>query len=216
MAKKGPRDTAAERGRVRRTKGAKPPRTTARSAKPERPARPTRLTESVRVTDTTIAAFTPDPDNLRQHTPRSLGVIEDAIQSAGFARSIVIDERNVILAGNGATEAAASVGLTKATIVDVPADTLVAVRRKNLTDFQKRVLAIADNRANELSAFDGPKLRARLEQLTGGDEDQLARLGFRKDDFAKLTAGVPRFSDPTTNTTTPDEGLKCPRCHRLQ
>lgn len=165
------------------------------------------------VTLTTIAAFTPDPDNLRRHTARSLGVIEESIQAAGFGRSIVVDERNRVLAGNGSLEAAASVGLTKAAIVDAPPGTLVAVQRTGLNPTQKRVLKIADNRANELSEFDGPKLRAALETLTGGDDDALAKLGFRDGDLAKL-AGTGR----TDAAAAHDEegGLRCPRCRRLQ
>jgi len=160
-----------------------------------------------------VSTFTPDPDNLRVHTARSLAVIEDAIQAAGFSRSIVIDEGNMILAGNGATEAAASVGLTKAVVVDAGPDTLVAVRRRGLNDKQKRHLAIADNRANELSTFDGPKLRAALDTMTAGDDDLMAKLGFRKDDLASMS-GRASTSDGLSGGT--EEGERCPRCRRLQ
>ena len=45
----------------------------------------------------------PDPKNARKHTRRNVAMVVDASQKVGTARSIVIDEKGVILAGN-ATE----------------------------------------------------------------------------------------------------------------
>src|SRR5688500_9536719 len=96
-----------------------------------RPKRPMRITDLV-----------PDPLNRRAHNPRNLGMVADALRKVGAARSIVIDEDNVILAGNGVTEAAVAAGITKLHVVDADGDTVVAVRRKGLTVGQKRELAI--------------------------------------------------------------------------
>src|SRR3990167_6269070 len=93
----------------------------------------------------------PDPRNARRHTPRNVGMIVDALQHVGAARSIVIDEDGVILAGNATVEAAAEAGSTAVQGVDVPGDTLVAVRRRGLTTQQKTALALYDNRASELA-----------------------------------------------------------------
>ena len=60
---------------------------------------------------THIKDLTPDPENRRAHNPRNLGMVVDALHAVGAARSIVIDEDNVILAGNGVTEAAAEAGV---------------------------------------------------------------------------------------------------------
>jgi hypothetical protein len=46
-------------------------------------------------------------------------MVVDALHEVGAARSIVIDENSVILAGNGVTEAAAEAGITKVRIIDV-------------------------------------------------------------------------------------------------
>src|SRR4051812_49918078 len=90
-------------------------------------------------------------------------MVVDSLQHVGAARSIVIDEDNVILAGNGVTEAAAEAGITKLRIVDAAGDELVAVRRTGLTDEQKRALAIYDNRTAELAEWDAEQLKADLE-----------------------------------------------------
>lgn len=101
-----------------------------------------------------IAALVPDPHNRRKHTPRNIGLIVDALHKVGAARSIVIDEDNIVRAGNGTLEAAAEAGITKLLIVDADGSTLVAVRRTGLTDAQKRDLGLYDNRATELSMWD--------------------------------------------------------------
>jgi hypothetical protein len=48
----------------------------------------------------------PDPQNARKHTPRNIAIVVDALQEVGAARSIVIDEKGVVLAGNAMVKAA--------------------------------------------------------------------------------------------------------------
>jgi hypothetical protein len=110
-----------------------------------------------------IGDLVPDPENRRKHNPRNLGMVVDALHQIGAARSIVIDEDNVILAGNGVTEAAAEAGITKVQVVDVDGSTLVAVRRRGLTPEQKRALAIYDNRTAELAEWNAEQLKADMD-----------------------------------------------------
>jgi len=110
-----------------------------------------------------IKDLVPDPKNRRKHNPRNIGMVVDALHKVGAARSIVIDEDNVVLAGNGVTEAAAEAGITKVKVVDAEGDELVAVRRKGLTEDQKRDLAIYDNRTAELAEWDWEQLRKDAE-----------------------------------------------------
>jgi DNA modification methylase len=124
-----------------------------------------------------------DPHNRRKHNPRNIGMVVDALQQVGASRSIVIDEDNVVLAGNGVTEAAAEAGITKLQVVDVDGETLVAVRRRGLTPEQKRSLAIYDNRAAELAEWNLEQLQADLgdglDLAPWFSEEELALL-FRK------------------------------------
>lgn len=90
-------------------------------------------------------------------------MVVTSLQELGAARSIVIDEDNVVLAGNGVTAAAAQAGIHKLRIVDVPGDTLVAVRRRGLTAEQKRALALFDNRTGELAEWNVAQLAADLQ-----------------------------------------------------
>jgi hypothetical protein len=147
-----------------------------------------------------------DPNNRRQHNARNIGLIADTLQAVGFGRSVVIDEHDVVLAGNGVLEAAAEVGLTKVLTVETDGTTLVAVRRRGLTADQKRTLAIADNRATELSTWNVEQLAADLD--AGLSLDQW----FRPDESAALLAQLKPRSEadpddvPTMRATDISQG----------
>ena len=62
----------------------------------------------------------PDAKNRRAHNARNIGMLSDALRDVGAARSIVIDEHDVILAGNGDIEAAGEAGITRLQMVVAP------------------------------------------------------------------------------------------------
>lgn len=107
-----------------------------------------------------IADLIPDPENRRTHNARNIGMVADALRQVGAARSIVIDERNVVLAGNGVREAAAEAGITRVRVIDAAGDEVIAVRRSGLTPDQKRALALYDNRTAELAEWNVDQLQA--------------------------------------------------------
>jgi hypothetical protein len=117
------------------------------------------------------------------------------MQRHGAARSIVIDEAGVILAGNATAEAAADAGITQVKVVDADGETLVAVRRTGLTPQQKIDLALSDNRANDLSEFDPDVLKALEED--GADlsalwtEDERAEMFADPEPVKELTVDQP-------------------------
>lgn len=108
----------------------------------------------------TIRDLTADPKNARTHSARNLSAIETSLRKVGGARSIVIDEDNVILAGNGTVLAAAAVGIDKVRVVEATGDEIIAVRRTGLSKRQKAELAVYDNRTAELADWDEDALRA--------------------------------------------------------
>jgi len=110
-----------------------------------------------------------DPKNARKHTSRNVGTIVSALHEVGAARSIVIDEDGVVLAGNATMDAAAEAGITAVKVVEASGHELVAVRRTGLTPEQKTRLALYDNRAAELAEWDAAVLEqlARDNQLDG-------------------------------------------------
>lgn len=103
---------------------------------------------------THIGQLTPDQHNPRKHNPRNIGVIAETMQKVGFARSIVIDESGTILVGNGAVDAAGEIGLERVRVIDAAGDEIIAVRRTGLTQEQKDMLKVGDNRSSDLAEWD--------------------------------------------------------------
>jgi hypothetical protein len=113
----------------------------------------------------TIADLKPDLANRRQRTQRSARMLTESLEQLGAARSIVIDENDEVLAGNGVLEAAAEVGITDVQIVDSDGKTLIAVRRRGLSPDEKRALSLYDNRTAELAEWVPEQLAT--DQTTG-------------------------------------------------
>jgi hypothetical protein len=114
-----------------------------------------------------LSDLKPDPTNRRTHGPRNVAMIAASLKDVGAARSIVIDEDDVILAGNGVTQAALAAGITKLRVIDAAGDEVIAVRRSGLSPTQKRALALYDNRTAELAAWSVEQLQA---DLTNGED----------------------------------------------
>ena len=112
----------------------------------------------------------PDPRNARRHSPENLAMIEASLREVGAARSIVIDEANTILAGNATVASAKAIGLERVRIVDAEPDELIAVRRRDLSEFLKERLKHFDNRSAELGEWD----ELRIAALQAEDERLLA------------------------------------------
>jgi DNA modification methylase len=108
---------------------------------------------------TRVDALKLDPHNPRQRTARGRDLIVASLKDYGAARSIVVDERDVVLAGNGVVDAATEAGITKVRIVEARGDEIIAVRRRGLSAKQKRALAIADNRTGELAEWNAEALQ---------------------------------------------------------
>ncbi len=85
-----------------------------------------------------IKHLKPDSANARKHNPRNIGMIVDSLQEVGASRSIVIDEDDNILAGNGTIEAAAEAGITRLKVVEADGNEIIAVRRRGLNAFWRK------------------------------------------------------------------------------
>lgn len=120
-----------------------------------------------------LADLTPDPQNARKHNPRNVGMLVDALHQVGAARSIVVDENGVVLAGNATIEAAAEAGIHRVKTVEADGSEIVAVVRRGLSKDQKTKLALYDNRVAELAEWN-PEILSELapEALEGMFSDK--------------------------------------------
>ena len=100
-------------------------------------------------------ALRPNPRNARTRTKREIRRIADSIQSAGNLQPIVVDENDVILAGHGRLAAAKLLGL----------DMVPTIKAVGLTDAQKRLFAIADNKLTENAGWDREVLAREFAEL---------------------------------------------------
>jgi hypothetical protein len=162
-----------------------------------------------------LSQLVADPANRRQHTPRNIGMVVDALHEVGAARSIVIDEHNMILAGNGVADAAAEAGLTKVRVVEADGQEIIAVRRRGLTDAQKRALAIYDNRTAELATWNYPQLEADLAagaslQPFWSPEEEAALLSRAAADDLMQRGSAPSSDEHTPASATGYQTFSCP------
>ena len=100
-----------------------------------------------------------DKNNYRIHSAENKQLIKKSLEDCGAGRSILIDNENEIIAGNGVYEQAKKLGIP-VRVVETKGDELIAVKRTDLqTEDQKRkVLAVMDNTTSDSSEFDIEKL----------------------------------------------------------
>ncbi len=95
--------------------------------------------------------------NVRIHTEQQLKEFRRSVEMFGQIRPIVVDEKNVILAGNGLYD----------TLIAMGEDTADVYRYDNLTENQKKKLMIADNKIFSLGIENLETLNSFLEDLQG-------------------------------------------------
>lgn len=127
-----------------------------------------------------LTQLRPDTKNPRRRTARNRALLRQSLKELGAARSIVIDEGDNILSGNGVTEAAQAVGIRRARVIDADGDELIAVRRRNLSPDQKARLKLIDNQTGLLSEWDTDVIAAMREDGVSMDgifsDDDLDRM----------------------------------------
>lgn len=167
--------------------------------------------EQVRDTDSNVksieslADLTQDPQNCRRHNPRNIGSIVSSLHAVGAARSIVIDESGVILAGNGMVEAAGVAGIQRVKVVEADGNTIIAVRRTGLTAGQKAELAIRDNRTAELAEWDAEQLLKTVAEY----QLDIAGLEFNEQEVAALTVEAEGEKDVEQDDVPTDFEKRC-------
>jgi DNA modification methylase len=96
-----------------------------------------------------------DPHNYRIHGEENKKLISKSLVECGAGRSILVDKNNIVIAGNGVYEEAKELGV-KVRVVESDGKELIVVKRTDLSteDEKRKLLALADNRASDLSEFD--------------------------------------------------------------
>jgi len=146
-----------------------------------------------------IDDLTLDPANAREHSERSIAVIENSLKEFGQRKAIVVRKSGMVVhAGNGMVTAAKRLGWKQVAATVMDEDELRAVR-----------YGLADNRTAELSSWN--EVAAR-ELLALPDID-VAHFGFTDEDQAQIFpalsgADVGEFPDPAGG----EAPYCCPKC----
>jgi DNA modification methylase len=109
-----------------------------------------------------------DPENARKHSQKNLDAIKASLEKFGQRKPIVINNKGVVLAGNGTLEAARSLKWDYIEVATVPED---------WDEATARAYALADNRSAELAEWDESVLAKSLLELMDQEWD-IEELGF--------------------------------------
>ena len=132
------------------------------------------------------------PDkNIRIHTENQLDEFVRSINMFGQIRPIVVDENNIILAGNGL-----ALALQKAEI-----ETADVFQIRDLSENQKKKLMIADNKIFGLGIENLETLNAFLEDLS----DDLDIPGFDEEILKSMVAEADSVTEKLSEYGTLDE-----------
>jgi DNA modification methylase len=116
----------------------------------------------------------PDTLNANEGTQRGLGLLDKSLRQLGAGRSILVDAKGNVIAGNKTLERAADIDLP-VRIVESDGTELIAVKRTDLdlyseTDKRARQLAYADNKVAELDlAWKPEQIAIDFEPLDLGE-----------------------------------------------
>lgn len=129
--------------------------------------------------------------NVRIHTEQQLKEFQRSVTMFGQIRPIVVDENNIILAGNGLYD----------TLVTMGRDTADVYRYDNLTENQKKKLMIADNKIFSLGIENLETLNSFLEDLQG----DLDIPGFDEEILKQMVSEAEDITDKLSEYGTLDE-----------
>lgn len=129
--------------------------------------------------------------NIRIHTEKQLEEFERSVRMFGQIRPIVVDENNVILAGNGLYE----------TLLRMNKEDALVYKYEDLTEAQKKKLMIADNKIFSLGIENLDTLNEFLEELDG----DLDIPGFDEDILRQMVADADEITEKISEYGTLDE-----------
>jgi len=141
--------------------------------------------------------------NSRTHSEFQVTQIAGSINEFGFTNPVLIDEKNMIIAGHGRVKAAQLLN-----ILQIP-----CIRLKNLTDTQKRAYVLADNKLTLNAGWDDELLKIEIEELKL-DNFNLNLTGFSESEIHNINK---IFENTTPNDFKEfneeiETDYQCPKC----
>ena len=132
-----------------------------------------------------IDSLVADAANVRRRDAETEGMLAASVRQFGPARSIVLDGRDIVRAGNGTLKAAKETGITEVIVVEPKPGQLVAVKRDDWSPTEATAYAIADNRLGDRATNDEQALSEQLHSLAEEGFD-FEPVGFTADEVEEL------------------------------
>lgn len=139
-----------------------------------------------------VAALKSAPRNARTHSDKQISQIASSITRFGFTNPLLIDDKNMVLAGHGRLAAAKSLGLT-----EVP-----CLRLSRLSEQDKRAYLLADNKLAQNAGWDRQILAIELQELVASDFD-VSIAGFDLGEV-EIAIGEAEQGDPDSTVDSDD------------
>ena len=131
--------------------------------------------------------------NPRTHSVRQVAQIAASIGEFGWTNPILVGEDQVVIAGHGRLLAARKLGMKEVPVIVL----------RDLTESQRRALAIADNQLALNAGWDEETLRLELAALREEDFN-LDLIGFDDDELARLLAAQDAAEGLTDEDAVPE------------
>src|ERR1039458_8593867 len=136
----------------------------------------------------------PSAGNPRTHTPEQVALIAASIQAFGFVNPILVGPDGGIIAGEGRLRAAQALGMREVPVI-VLAD---------LSEVERRALAIADNQIALNAGWDEELLRIQLATLNNDEGFDVNQFGFGDEELARLWAAQDAAQGLTDENAAPE------------
>lgn len=120
-----------------------------------------------------INEIKPYKNNSKIHTKEQITKLAENISKFGFDQPIVIDENNEIIKGHCRLLSAKELGLNEVPVLKII----------DLTNNEKKLLRISDNKISELGSWDDEILKSELSEF---DYEFVKNIGFDSDEFNGL------------------------------
>lgn len=149
------------------------------------------ISQWVRITD--VIPYEKNP----RRNDQAVDFVANSIREFGFKNPIIVDRRNVIIAGHTRLKAAQKLGLKEVPII----------RATGLTEEQVKAFRLADNKTAELAAWD----YTALEQELGKLNIDMSQFGLYETDIeAKDDTEEAELLDLSEK---PGKTCRCPFCN---
>jgi len=155
----------------------------------------------IKVVHLAIGSLIPYEKNARIHTDKQIDLLAKGIKKYGFINPIVVDDKNVIIAGHGRLLALKKLGYV---------DLVPCIKKEGLTEKQIKELRLSDNQLHDLSSNDRDLVIEEFERL-GLENYEIELLGFDENYAVEIDIDE-FFEDSNSDNVKKEKLIICPSC----